>query len=153
MKRGPKPKPSTVEQRREDHKAISVNTPNAPNDKPKPDKVLGKIGRAEWRRMVGLLERMSILSSVDRAALHAYCLSWERYIVAEQHLAEEGAVIYERGTSKRNPWALESNQAFDRLHKIAQEFGLTPASRSRVNVPEPGSTDSLKLFLSKRTGS
>src|SRR5688572_18095041 len=48
---------------------------------------LPKEAKAEWRRIVPQLERLGLLTLIDRAALAAYCQSYARWEEAERFLA------------------------------------------------------------------
>ena len=56
-------------------------TKNEPKPRPvnptQPDWLLRE-AKAEWRRVVPELERMGLLTTVDRAALATYCQAWAR---------------------------------------------------------------------------
>ena len=43
----------------------------------------------------------------------------------------------ETGHLYQNPWLAICNAAWDRLLKVAAEFGLTPSSRNRVDATPP----------------
>src|SRR5688500_503231 len=49
--------------------------------------------RAEWDRVVPELARLDLLKPVDRAALTAYCLTWDRLVQAQSEMAADGSVL------------------------------------------------------------
>ncbi|WP_254513888.1 phage terminase small subunit P27 family [Anatilimnocola floriformis] len=89
---------------------------------------------AEWRRMISLLDKAGILTTIDGAALTMYCLSWARYVQAEQKLHEQGPVFEANGFLRLSPWAKISDEAAKQCRALLIEFGFTPASRHRVDI-------------------
>src|SRR5205809_7377344 len=57
---------------------------------PEPPDWLPGAARAEWDRVVPELQRLQLLKPPDRAALVAYCLTWQRLVDAQTQLAEGG---------------------------------------------------------------
>lgn len=102
-------------------------------------KHLNKAAKSEWKRVSGELAAQGLLTTVDRAALAAYCASWSRWVDAEENLHKFGAVIRspKSGFPIQNPYVGVANTALDHLRKFASEFGMTPSSRSRINVDAP----------------
>ena len=115
-----------------------------PKAEPKPacviptfPKALQGEARREWYRVSRELHMLGLLTKVDRGALVAYCLAWARLLAAEEALAAEGPVVDGRQEGKvKNPWVTIQVQAADMIRKFSVEFGLTPASRCRLKVPE-----------------
>jgi len=68
-----------------------------------------------WKELVGLLEGARVLTKGDRIALMTLC-NWQ-------------ADVIDAWRSRTKPTAAEVTQ----LRLLYQEFGLTPASRSRVS--------------------
>jgi len=113
-------------------------------DEPKPDLCIpvapGHLrgeALAEWDRISVELDKLSLLSECDRSALSAYCSAWARYVQAEKDIEENGTVtITEKGNRIQSPHVGISNQALLVMHKFLTEFGLSPASRTRVKAPQ-----------------
>jgi len=92
---------------------------------------------AEWDRITPELARLGVVTLVDRAALATYCQAWARYVEAERIIAEEGIVVEgHRGVAAKNPATTVARQAAETMLALSREFGLTPLSRSRLNLPE-----------------
>jgi P27 family predicted phage terminase small subunit len=119
---------------------------------PSMPKHLNAEARAEWDRLGPVLVRLKLLTRLDRAAFAAYCMAWSRHVEAEEQLAKASALAFTaNGYPIVNPWATISKQAVDQMAKFLGEFGLTPASRTRINVgqvpsmpddePEDGAPD------------
>lgn len=94
--------------------------------------------RKEYKRVAKLLVDLRVLTEVDRSALAAYALSYAKWVDAEQRVSEQGAVLVSaKGNPYLNPWAGVASAALKDMKAFATEFGLTPASRSRISAAPP----------------
>ena len=96
---------------------------------------LDAIGKKAWVGLCESLEALDILSVVDGPAIEVYAQTYSGYHVARKHVEKYGQVITENGYMKRNPACAEMHQHKGELLRLLTEFGLTPASRSRLVVP------------------
>ncbi len=102
--------------------------------------------RSEWRRLVPQLRRLGLVTSLDRAALSAYCQAWSRWLRAEDQLKRYGEVVKSpTGYPMQSPYLAIANRAMQQMREFLVEFGLSPASRGRVRpdedalpFPQPG---------------
>lgn len=104
--------------------------------------------RKEYRRLGDELERYGLVSKIDRGTLAMLATQWARYVWAEAkiHEANEADPKGERGLVDRTPndyrvmsvYLQISNAAIAQYLKLAGEFGLSPASRSRVKAVDNG---------------
>lgn len=102
---------------------------------------------AEWKRIVPQLMQLGVLTSVDGKALAAYCYAFARWQQAERDIKRYGLTIREpilRGGRKTKYVRLKSNPAIRVAHEAMKimksfliEFGMTPASRTRVATFTP----------------
>ncbi|MGW6872902.1 phage terminase small subunit P27 family [Streptomyces xanthophaeus] len=89
--------------------------------------------RAEWERVVPELARLDLLKPVDRGALTAYCLTWDRLVQAQMEMASDGSVLATNSQGRvRHPAVAVIEAASKELRAWAGEFGLTPSAESRV---------------------
>jgi P27 family predicted phage terminase small subunit len=153
-RRGPKPKPTALKvlkATRADR--INAREPKPDGNRPSPPDHLDEAGLDEWHRIVPLLERMGVLTSVDGAALALYCDNFSRWRQAREALDRLGMVIEtenEYGTVvKLNPAATVLASAQRTMIQLLAEFGCTPSSRSRVSMAEQ-KEDELAKFLRER---
>lgn len=103
--------------------------------------------RREWRRLAPELERLGLLTRIDRAALAAYCQAYARWRQAEEVLQCEGLTFTTgKGYVGSRPEIGIANKAMAIIKGFCGEFGLTPSSRGRMNLPEP-ETDDLEQLL------
>lgn len=110
------------------------------NGLPLPPEHLNDYAKNEWEKVTVGLQAMGILSTVDEAALAAYCVSFSRWKYAEERLlTEEILVKSSTGATYQNPLIGISNRAAKDMVKFASEFGMTPASRAKLGVkPQKG---------------
>ena len=94
--------------------------------------------RREWRRVARELEKLGLLTLMDRAAFSCYCQSWADFRAYSEIIAKEGSVIEgHRGVQRKHPLLPALHQAMDAVRVWAQEFGMTPLSRTRLSVTVP----------------
>lgn len=156
--RGPAPKPSNL-------KLVegTYREDRAPAKEPRPEvqipscpSWLHREAKREWRRIVGELEALGLISNFDRGALAAYCEAYAEWWEADRTIKEEGR--YVRYTTKSggeyvqaHPAVAIKNNAIDRLRRFANDFGMTPAARARVEAAEreEGEPDPSEEFFRK----
>jgi P27 family predicted phage terminase small subunit len=92
--------------------------------------------KVEWRRITKELRAVGLLTGMDRAALAAYCQSWSRWAKMEALVQRVGEAILDKETGRfyTNPYLTALNQALRQMLSFASEFGLTPASRTRLSM-------------------
>lgn len=101
---------------------------------------------AEWARIVPELSRLELLKPVDRAALTAYCLAWDRLVVAQKLITEEGVLGVNSQGRVRHPAVAVVEAASKDLRSWAAEFGLTPAAESAVGKGKAVEDDGAGVF-------
>ena len=114
---------------------------------------LSKAAAAEWARVYGEMARIGLVTKLDRVALAAYCTAYARLKAAEADIEERGPIILQ-GTvnEKANPSVNIADQAMQRIRQLCQEFGLTPSSRSRIQLPgEEDAGDEFDNIVSRRS--
>jgi P27 family predicted phage terminase small subunit len=140
---GRKPKPTAL-------KRLAGNPGCRPlnHKEPKPKGVptcpshLSKEAKKEWRRVSKELLACGLLTSIDRAALAAYCTTYARWVEAELNIQKHGLVVRtQNGNAIPNPYVGIANRALDLMHKFEIEFGMTPSSRSRLSAVPPSQAD------------
>ena len=86
-----------------------------------------------WLEQTRELKRLRLIARINMPVLMAMCMHYARWRRAEVKVKEQGEVIEtENGYAVQNPWLTVSNKAHEQFLKAAQEFGMTPASYSRV---------------------
>lgn len=141
-RRGPAPKPTALKilAGNPGKRKLNKNELRFPAGAPPcPEFVLkDKFAHAEWKRVVPELLRMGVLSEIFGTALAAYCMSFSQWQRAEEILRKEGHTYTMRnGTVCTHPAMGIARQAMAATRVWAAEFGMTPASSSRLNITMP----------------
>lgn len=89
--------------------------------------------QAEWRRLAPILLARRALTTADRSALIALCLEWARYLDATEKTTAL-VVTTKSGYPMLNPYLIVASKAFAACARLWPELGLTPSSRSRVQI-------------------
>jgi P27 family predicted phage terminase small subunit len=108
---------------------------------------LSPTAKAEWRRLAKELELLGLLSSSDQGAMAGYCTSYANLVRAQRVINAKGFTYTHNGLQKKRPEVQIAQDAMREMRKFAQEFGMTPSSRSKVNpnqLPLPGVPDKPK---------
>ncbi len=114
---------------------LNRNGPKPRPAAPSRPRWLPKEARKEWARVAPALEKMGLLTELDRAAFAGYCCSWADYVEAQRLLAAEGVITEGVGGKlKKHPAVTIAARALDQLRAWCQEFGMTPSARGRVSV-------------------
>lgn len=101
-----------------------------------PDHLVGE-ARREWRSTSRLLAQMGLLARVDRAVPAMYRQAWGRWLEAEEALKKYGVMVRSpNGFPMQSPYLAVANQAMAQMRSLLTEFGMTPASRTRVHAAE-----------------
>ncbi|MEW8027826.1 MAG: phage terminase small subunit P27 family [Candidatus Thiodiazotropha sp.] len=94
--------------------------------------------KIEWYRITPELEKLGLISKLDRAALAAYCQSYARWVQADtkiQSMGVDGLVsVTPNGFLQMSVWLQICNREKESMQKFAAEFGMTPSARSRVTA-------------------
>ena len=149
--RGRKPKPTKLKELAGNPGGRPLNSSEpqvpVPDRAPYAPRFLNADGKREWRRVVGLLIDLGLYTELDYAALAMYCQAYGRWVQMERKLADEDLVLIgAEGGQYQNPKLHVANKAWEQMRKILAEFGLTPSSRSRLQL-QPGKEPSLAEML------
>jgi P27 family predicted phage terminase small subunit len=94
---------------------------------------------AEWRRLAPMLRQARQVSEVDRSAMIALCLEWDRYLSAMVQVKKAGMVVKAPGGyPMTNPYLSIALRALAGCGRLWPELGLTPSSRARLKTDGPG---------------
>jgi len=151
-RRGPAPKPTAL-------KELAGNPGKRPLNRlePKPKieipacpKWLTGSERRTYMQLAKQLVGLRVMTEVDGLALAELVHQLAKWLEAERKVQYEGRVLMgEKGGFYLNPWENIANSALKNMNIMLREFGMTPASRSRIEAqPAEEQTQSLaeKLF-------
>ena len=117
-------------------------------DVPEPPWPLEGEARVEWDRVAPFLHRRGWLRPVETSMLSAYCVSWADWQAAAEAL---GRALADPSAKPRDVrlWQGIVRSAETRTLRCAREFGMTPASRSRLPeaAPEPREPHPAELYF------
>lgn len=133
--RGPAPKPTALKELAGNpgKRALNKREPRPHVTIPLCPAWLKGEARKEYNRAARILVMLRVLTEADRVTLAAYAHQYGRWLEAEERVSEEGAVLVsDKGNSYLNPWQNVATTALKNMAKLAAEFGMTPASRTRV---------------------
>ena len=102
---------------------------------------LSGAAKKEWQEIAPTLTGDKLLTGLDRKILMMYCEEMAKYWKYQvemktqdtvlELLSKEGVVVNYR----TNPLLELSDRALSNAHKLGMHFGLTPLSRTKINLP------------------
>jgi len=168
MGRGRRPTPTVLKELAGNpgHRPLNDAEPAPERVAPEMPKGMAAAARREWEFMVPVLLRLGVLSNIDGKALAAYCDAYAMWEAARRDLFKhgmvydtpifdkEGNVVMHEGRllMKRQPSPSFSqwNTAAKLMKSYLIEFGLTPASRSKLKITKQAEVDPMEGFLNRR---
>jgi P27 family predicted phage terminase small subunit len=94
--------------------------------------------KAEWRRISAELDRLGLLTRIDRGVLTRYCAAWSLWTIAAQRLVAEGLLAKgQKGEDRKHPALMAFRDLDGICTSLGKELGLSPAARGRMILPEP----------------
>lgn len=103
-----------------------------------------------WDRTTLELKAMGLLHAADVDALEIYCEAYGTWRIAQNSVAI--GVLINRGTRENpnmvtNPAWRVARDAAGLVKQLAEQFGLTPAARARIERPDAEEGFSLDEYL------
>jgi P27 family predicted phage terminase small subunit len=93
--------------------------------------------KQEWARVAPELGRLGLLTHLDMAMLAGYCVSCSWWRRTQEVLITQGVVyVSVKGKLETRPEVMIAKIAGEQMNAFAAEFGLTPASRLRMRLPQ-----------------
>lgn len=141
----------TLKKSREVATPVSLGAPGEVNTAAPP--YLTKGAKVEWARVAQLLDDAKLLVDADRTTLALYCTAVDRAQRAEEQIEEDGMTVKNptTGALHAHPLLSVAKEARAQALRYGCEFGLTPASRGKMNAPSPAKdatdADPLAAFL------
>lgn len=135
--RGPAKKPAAAKQRDKTYRADRDGGVNLPANIPPVPEWLGAEGREEWARRAPQLEKAGLLSEVDQVTFGIYCQAYEQLVrsLGEINGKHGGYTTFtDKGNIIQHPAVSIMHKARADLLKLGREFGMTPSSRSGLNI-------------------
>lgn len=144
MSNAPKPTALKLIQGNPGHRELPKKEPKLPVKVPRAPADLSPTAKKHWRKVVRQLADAGVMTDIDTHALAMYCEAFTRYRFAMCKISKEGPIIHTKtGYPIQHPAMGVLNKAFDQMRAILTEFGMTPSSRTRVQVAEAADDDPL----------
>ena len=135
---GPPPKPTSLRllNGNPGKRPINNNEPTPPVEMPRCPAHLNDVAKKEWRRISKDLLRLNLLSKIDGTALAIYCEAYSRWVEACDQIRQFGMVLRspKQAILMQSPYLPIANKAIEQMKAMLLEFGMTPASRSRIDT-------------------
>lgn len=161
--RGPSPKPTAVKKLEGNPGKQKLNdfepAFEAPVKCPSPPVWLLKEAKKEWKKLAPALIAAGVLTLADMDAFAALCQNYAYMIVTDQKITDmgkKGEGVYrlqeaESGYLSPHPLLSLRSRYFEQWRRSLGDFGLTPASRSRIvaAAAPSASADPVEQLLSK----
>ena len=129
--RGRKPTPTALKllEGNPGKRKINDREPRPEKKAPSCPKWLEPEAKKEWR----------ILTEVDMAAFAGYCQAYARWKEAEEFITQHGTIVKTpSGYWQQVPQVSIAQTYLKVMNRFAEQFGLTPASRSRIVADSSG---------------
>jgi P27 family predicted phage terminase small subunit len=83
------------------------------------------------------LHELGVFTTIDRAALAAYCQAYGRWVEAEERL-RDSQLLYKApsGHVQQSPLLGIIHKQLELIGRYMAELGMTPAARTRVQVAQ-----------------
>ena len=151
--RGPQPKPTMLKvlegnpgkQKLNDREPVF----ETPKKTPSPPTWLLKEAKKEWKKLAPALIAMGVLTEMDLDAFAALCQNYAYYVEIDKKITEmgkktEGVYVLQQAESgylSPHPYLSLRTKYYETWRKSLSDFGLTPATRSRIVMSKAGGGD------------
>ena len=135
--RGRKPLPTALKvlegDRGKGRRPVNEHEPVPPRGTVKCPAWLLPEAKKEWKRLAPSLEAMGVLTPVDASAFAGYCQAYARWKEAEEFITQHGSIFKTpSGYVQQVPQVSIAQQNLKIMQSFCSDFGLTPATRSRI---------------------
>jgi P27 family predicted phage terminase small subunit len=146
MRPGPAPQPTSLRILSGNPGKRKLNRSEARPRPLEPEKPnwLDRQAGAEWDKLAPMLFNLGLLTEADGDALAAYCQALAMLAKATRAVNRKGlTLVTPTGQVRTRPEVIIQQRALVIVRGYAEVFGLTPSSRSRIEIPEDGTEDDL----------
>jgi len=134
---------------------VNKNEPKPPAIKtPVPD-YLSEIGKQAYAEFMEILHQMQIFTVADAPNLQQLVETWAEWRELNELVKKNGFTITQITAAgepmvRPNPEVMMRSDASKRLRNLLTDFGMTPASRSKVSAQEVEQADPLEEFMARK---
>lgn len=151
--RPPKPAPLKLLQGNPGKREVKASKGGSSNKLPQTPRHLDRVGRYAYKKLVDQLGPSGIIQETDGLALELLADAYQEFRDARAAIKKHGGPTYETITESGSkihrayPEVAIGQDAWRRLKGMLTEFGLTPSSRSKINVMDPEVVDPMEGLL------
>lgn len=156
---GPPPKPTHIKlvEGNPGRRPLNDKEPKPPRGIPKCPPHLSERARGLWKKIGPHLDKMGVLTIADGTALELMCEAYAEYWECREVIIAGGATFTSEtlagGLMERaRPQVAMQADAWRRVLSMLAQFGLTPASRSKVKTGDTEKVDPMDAFLNAKAG-
>jgi P27 family predicted phage terminase small subunit len=134
-----------------------------PENEPKPKPITGHLEPPDflnehaakmWQRLFPILKNINLITEADIESFTMLCQSYGVWVECEYSMQDVGrtdSYTNKGGNTNETEHTLSKvgQKAFERYKSLCTEFGLTPASRSRIQVNVQEDVDEMEALLTK----
>lgn len=133
------------------HRPLPVKEPAPLPGEPPMPLDLSLAAQWVWKEMVPILHEMGTLTTSDGEALAAYCETKVTWRMAQNSIELDGIVIESTQGRKKNPAVTVADSSLKQMRSLMGEFGMTPASRTKIRSESPDADSPLEQLLREGT--
>ncbi len=124
---------------------LNANEPSSPLLKrmPPAPEFLDDEGKRAWSAEGRRLIKAGLLTALDLTMFGTWCIWYSKRDLASRAVNQSGVVVRANGVGNPyiNPYMSVISMCSKAMHQIEIEFGLSPASRSKVRSLNPAQRD------------
>ena len=147
--RGPTPTPTPIKLDRGSWRGVSESKKcvTAQTGKPRCPAWLDPKAKQAWKAIIPELEKLGVIATCDGKALALLCEAFAEWKNAKEKVSKMGEVIPIKNPDgslkylQQNPYVSIARKSGSDLLRLLREFGLTPASRTRIEIATQNDQD------------
>ena len=130
-------------------KPLPQNEPKPAPIMPDPPTWLDAEGKKFWETYGPKLNLLGLLTEIDGPAFTAICERYALYVKCVKTLKKKGLIMEtESGYEQQRPEVSIAKNALADVKAFLTEFGMTPSSRSRIDLKIEKDEDTMESLLS-----
>ena len=103
-----------------------------------PGQYLSEVAKHQWDQLAPMLIDLGCLTVADKQGLACYCEAYARWCMARDTIHRDGCFYTAAsGMMAKHPAVTTMETAASEMRFWGSEFGLTPKSRTRLELQEP----------------
>lgn len=150
---GRKPKPTNLKilEGNPGKRPLPENEPKPAPILPDPPTFLDAEAKKFWNEYGHKLHRLGLMTEIDGPAFAAVCQRYSLWVRCEKRLKSKGLIMKtETGYEQQRPEVSIAKNALADVKAFLTEFGMTPASRSKIDLKlDEKEEDQMEKLLSK----